>query len=53
MNELYIAQRTKKKLARQYGIGKISIALDCMANKGNDAFFSENVFKGDNHVMKR
>ena len=38
MNEFYIAQRTKK-LARQYGIEKISIALDCMANKGNDAIF--------------
>ena len=42
MNEFYIAQRTKKKLARQYGIEKISIALDCMANKGNDAIFLKN-----------
>ena len=41
MNEFYIAQRTKK-LARQYGIEKISIALDRMANKGNDAIFLKN-----------
>ena len=35
----FILHKEQKKLAQQYDIEKISIALDCMANKGNDAIF--------------
>ena len=38
----FILHKEQKKFARQYGIEKISIALDCMANKGNDAIFLKN-----------
>ena len=38
----FILHKEQKKLARQYGIEKISIALDCMANEGNNANFLKN-----------
>ena len=38
----FILHKEQKKFARQYGIEKISIALDCMANKGNDAICLKN-----------